>query len=90
MWCKKTIRAILLSYALLAIHDANGQTDIPVGTWRMHISYNTINSVTFSDEKIYGAAESGIAVIDRDELSLTSYSKINGLTGSTISFINYA
>jgi hypothetical protein len=55
----------------------------------MHISYNTINSVAFSAESVYGAAESGIAVLDRNDNSLSSYTKINGLTGSSISFINY-
>lgn len=86
----KNFISLILSFCFsLLLFDALGQTDIPLGAWRMHISYNNINSVTFSDDKIFGAAENGIVVLDRDEYSLTSYSKLNGLTGSTISFINY-
>ena len=86
----KYFTRLILSFILsLLLFEASGQADIPIGTWRMHLSYNNINSITFSDEEIFGAAENGIAVLDRDEYSLSSYSKMNGLTGSTISFINY-
>ncbi|HEX5167673.1 MAG TPA: two-component regulator propeller domain-containing protein [Cyclobacteriaceae bacterium] len=86
----KVIQVTLISiYVLFISQSALAQNDIPIGTWRMHLSYNTINSITFSNDKIYGAAESGIVVLDRDDNSISSYSKINGLTGSSISFINY-
>lgn len=80
---------VALSFFFLLTTAAWSQTDIPLGAWRMHVSYNAINSMAFSDEKIYAAAESGVVVLDREDNSLTSYSKINGLTGSAISFINY-
>ena len=82
-------RQIFVALSFLLTTAAWSQTDIPLGAWRMHISYNAINSIAFSNEKIYAAAESGIVVLDREDNSLTSYSKINGLTGSAISFINY-
>lgn len=67
----------------------SAQTNIPLGNWRIHISYNNIRSVTTGNNKIYGAALNGILVLDRDDNSLTSYSRINGLAGTPISFINY-
>jgi hypothetical protein len=79
----------LLCFFFLLPFTSRSQSDIPLGTWRMHISYNTINSIATSDEHVYGAAESGIVVLDRDDNNLTSYSKINGLVGASISYINY-
>jgi hypothetical protein len=71
------------------VSSVSAQTNIPLGTWRTHISYNNIESVTAGNNKIYAAALNGILVLDRDDNSITTYSKINGLAGTAISFINY-
>lgn len=80
---------LLTSYSLLLTSTLYAQTDIPIGTWRMHLSYNTITSVALSTNKVYGAAESGILIFDRIDNSLSSYNRLNGLTGTGISCIAY-
>lgn len=67
----------------------SAQQNIPLGTWRMHLSYNSINSVAVGSDRIFAAAQNGVMVFDRDDQSVTSYSKLNGLTGSGITWINY-
>jgi hypothetical protein len=65
------------------------QTEIPLGEWRMHLSYNSIHSLTYSSDKIYGAAESGIVIFDKTDNSLSTYTKLTGLSGTGISCIHF-
>jgi hypothetical protein len=65
------------------------QNDVPIGTWRMHLSYNSINTIAVGSDKVFGAAENSVMVLDKTDNSLDTYSKLNGLTGAGISFINY-
>lgn len=67
----------------------HAQQNIPLGTWRMHLSYNSIHSLTIGSERIFAAAQNGVMVFDREDQSVTSYSKLNGLTGSEITWITY-
>ncbi len=76
---------------LFLLHTALAfaQSEIPLGSWRVHISYNNINSVALSDQKVFGGSQNGIIVLDRSDNSMTTYSKIDGLQGSEITYINY-
>jgi len=55
----------------------------------MHISYATISSLTISDDKVFAASKNGILVLEKSDNSLTTYSKLNGLSGTGISCISY-
>ncbi len=82
------LKILLLVFGLgLMSYGAIAQ-DIPVGTWRLHLSFNAITCATYGNGKIYGSSETGIMVIENDN-SVTSYSKLSGLTGATISYINF-
>lgn len=76
---------------LLAIISAfcSAQSEIPLGTWRIHISYNNIHTVALSDDKVFGASENGIVVLDRIDNSTVTFSKASGLTGTGITSINF-
>jgi ligand-binding sensor domain-containing protein len=65
------------------------QTDIPLGTWRMHLSYNSIHHISMGDNKIFGAAESGILILDKEDNSLFTYNTLNGLSATGISHIAF-
>jgi ligand-binding sensor domain-containing protein len=69
--------------------DTRAQHDIPLGTWRAHISFNAIHSVAPGDQKIYAAAKHGIMVLDRSENSITILSKLDGLAGKEITHISF-
>jgi len=82
-------RLLLTYYYLLLTILTHGQSDIPMGTWRIHSSYHSINSLALADQKVFGAARNGVMVLDQSENSISSYSKLSGLKGTTITFINY-
>lgn len=73
---------------MLSVLAAAAQ-EIPLDTWRMHISYGSINSIAFSTHDTYAATSNGILVFGRDDSSVTSYNKITGLTSSGITAIGY-
>ncbi|HEX6226270.1 MAG TPA: two-component regulator propeller domain-containing protein [Chryseolinea sp.] len=80
------IATVLFFHIPLWLH---AQSDVPLSTWRLHVSYNNIHSVAISGEKVFGASENGIAVLDRSENSLTTFTKLNGLYGVAITSIAF-
>jgi hypothetical protein len=85
----KTQAVLLFSFCSLHIHFSFGQGEIPIGTWRANLSYNKIFSVAIGDGVTYGASEMGIVTFDISEQSFTTLNKINGLSSSGITSINF-
>jgi hypothetical protein len=65
------------------------QHDIALGAWRSHISYTHINSIAVGNTKIYASTNDAIMTLDKSDNSINSYSKLNGLSATGISAINY-
>jgi hypothetical protein len=61
--------------------------EIPIGEWRLHVSYDQIIDIDFLDSRVFAASEMGLAVFDRQDQSFSSLNKLNGLTGSGITAI---
>lgn len=80
--------ASLVLVMLLASNQAFSQ-ELPIGTWRTHVSFESVHSVAISPTVVYGASQQGVLLVDRDERAITSLTKLDGLTGSAISFIAY-
>jgi hypothetical protein len=74
---------------LFSVCNAEAQSQIPVGTWRLHLSYNNIGHVEPGEDKIYAAANSGVLVYDLQERSLHTYNKLDGLSNTGISALKY-
>lgn len=68
---------------------ATGQTTIPVGAWRLHISYHRIQCVEVTPENVFAANESGLLVLNREDKSLKTFNKLNGLSGTGITSLKY-
>jgi len=65
------------------------QENIPIGTWRNHLSHRIANSVATSNQRVFCATENGLFFLDRDDNRLATLSKIDGLSGVTVSTIGY-
>ncbi|MEO7988431.1 MAG: two-component regulator propeller domain-containing protein [Chryseolinea sp.] len=77
---------VLLSVFLFDTVEA--QENIPIDTWRAHISFQSIHSVALTNTQVYGAAENGVMIFNTDDNSLTGYSKLDGLSSSGITYIS--
>ncbi|MEQ8924168.1 MAG: T9SS type A sorting domain-containing protein [Fulvivirga sp.] len=67
----------------------NAQYNIPLGTWRTHFSYNRVNQVLVEVNRVFAVSDNGLFVYDKEDGSLTTISKINGLQEDGISAIGY-
>ena len=84
---KKALYSGLLILFFTSYFSAEAQTDIPLGVWRVHLSYNSINAVTIGDDKVYGASDNSVIVLEKSDRSVSSYTKLNGLSGAGITAI---
>lgn len=67
------------------------QSDIPVGTWRTHFSYNKVlQMVAATDQqRIYAATENALFYLDQSDNSVNKISKLDGLSDAGISCLQY-
>lgn len=65
------------------------QESIPLGEWRLHVSYNRINSVAFGDGKVFASSQNGIIEVNKSDKSYRTLHKLNSLTGAGIRFVSY-
>lgn len=57
--------------------------------WTTHLAYTDINNLQVSPNYVYSLSEGSLCAIDTKDESLTYYSKLNGLNGSSIHYIAY-
>ncbi|HYG18713.1 MAG TPA: two-component regulator propeller domain-containing protein [Ohtaekwangia sp.] len=63
--------------------------EIPLGTWRMHVAYNAVVRVALDGNYVFAAVSNGVMRLDRQEGSIETYTKLNGLTGTGITDIAF-
>ncbi len=79
----------IILFILCLANSLEAQTDIPINTWRMHLSYDNMHSVAISNNEVYAATEIGVLVFNKQDNSLTTYTKVTGLTSAGITDIEY-
>ena len=78
----------LITVLFAVIINMNGQT--PVGSWSDHLIYNTASAVCAGSSEVFASTGSSILVYNKDYDELKKTSRINGLTETGISTINWS
>ncbi|MGL4993244.1 MAG: two-component regulator propeller domain-containing protein [Bacteroidales bacterium] len=65
-------------------------SQIAIGEWRTHFSYNSVTIVEESPTKIFGVSSGELFYYDKSDGSSGSFNKINGLSDSNIIQISYS
>jgi len=86
---KQRLKYALLIVAVLTNTAGICQSNIPTGTWRTHYSYNSTISVSQSTDKVYAASSSGLFILNKEDKSITTITKLNGLSDTGISLIDF-
>ena len=84
---KKALHLSLLF--LVAALPTWSQSDIAVGTWRLHLSYNDIQHIAVSETDVFAASYSGIIMYNITDRSLHTFNKLNGLSATGISALAF-
>ncbi len=63
--------------------------DIPLGTWRTHLSYTEVTDVTLGDNQVIAVVSSGLFYIDLQDNSLNRLTELDGLQGGGIRAIAF-
>jgi ligand-binding sensor domain-containing protein len=80
-------RKNILGYAFLIFtgqFSVGVAQEIPLGTWRMHASFNAINSVDVSTSKVYAASGNSVMIVDQSDNSLSAITSLDGLSSTNI------
>ncbi|MEH0154131.1 two-component regulator propeller domain-containing protein [Limibacter armeniacum] len=67
---------------------AMGQ-DIPVGSWRTHLTYHNTHIVEFGENKVYAASANGLFFLDLETNELQPITKVDGLSDSDVGALSY-
>ena len=78
-----TVLALILNQLLWA------QSEIPIGTWRTHLSYRSATGVATTDGRVYCLTDKGLFYFDTQERTLTKVTRVDGLSGVQTSTIGY-
>src|SRR5688572_13708548 len=85
-----TVYRLVVTLCFFGISVSAYSQNIPLGSWRAHISYNAIIAVDVSEQMVFAATESGIMVLNRADQSIETFNKLSaGLSGSGITDIAY-
>jgi len=66
------------------------QTEIPIGTFRTHLSFNSASHVAVGKSKAYCTTLSGIFTYDLEDNSLEKITTLDGLTDTNIKSLGYS
>ena len=82
-------RSILLISIILQVLLSPLAAQIPVGTFRDHLSFYGCKSVAVTPEYVYAACNSGLFYVNKKDNSSGTFSKVDGLSGTALSRIHY-
>lgn len=80
---------IIIFSSVFGAETIFAQNNIPVLTWRSHLSYNNIVDISSSGENLYVAAENALFYIDQIDFSINKITKADGLSDVEIGAIYY-
>src|SRR5690348_9411405 len=80
----------LIAILSLAVTILHAQENIPIGTFRVHASFNSIHDISFDGmARTFAAAPHGIMVVDRAHNETNTFTKANGISGGSITSIAF-
>lgn len=75
---------LIFATILFSTVSLYAQHDIPLGEWRLHLSFNRIADVVATNSHVYAAAANGVIILDKSDNSYTTLHKGNALSRTGI------
>lgn len=83
---KRTFFCIIVFFAFSFL--AMGQ--LAMGEWRTHFSYDNVNTIAQSPNKVYAVSNGALFSVDKRDGSIEFYSKLSGMNDAAVSDIVYS
>lgn len=84
------MKSLIYTFFLLVLSSLHlDAQNIPIGTWRNHLSYQTGQNIAITPNEVYCSTDNGLFYLDKSTNSLNTLSKIDDLSESIISQIGY-
>ncbi len=80
---------LIFFVALWSSRICTAQDTLAIGQWKSHFPYVRALSVTQSDEKVYYASKNALLIVNKDDLSIERFSKVEGLSETGIRIVKY-
>ncbi|WP_052345503.1 type IX secretion system anionic LPS delivery protein PorZ [Alkaliflexus imshenetskii] len=81
----------ILSFILLlsSFLFVNGEEVLRTGEWRSHFAYNNCFEIIETPTQVIGATSMGLIILEKSDYSLSTLTRINGLSDYGISTVNH-
>lgn len=83
----KSLRYLFIIICFIALQAFT--QDIAIGQWRTHLPYYNVKSISEGNGKVYCATVADLFVYDTEDASVEKMSKVSGLSGVGIQFLEY-
>ena len=83
------IRTLTWIGIILMTLNLSAQQDVAIGSWKSYLPYKFGWSVTQSQEAVYYGTQWALMKINKDDLSLEYFSKVDGLSDVEVRFVQY-
>jgi hypothetical protein len=81
-------KIIIIGFLLSSI-SISLSAQLAMGKWRTHLAYNSVSQITQSENKVFAISQGALFSVSKQDGSLEFYSKLNGLSSSNITQIEY-
>lgn len=81
---------ILLFLSFLSLPTFAQVVGEPIGTWRTHASYNSLEFVRVGEDKVLAGSQDGMFILYLEDLSMEPFNKIDGLSDIKPTALDYS
>lgn len=83
------MKQYIVFLAAFALYFYSFSQNLKIGDWAMHLNYTNINVVINENNTLYAGTKSGLFLFNEIDNSLTSFSKLDGLSSINITALHY-
>ncbi|MBQ3680822.1 MAG: hypothetical protein II927_05735, partial [Paludibacteraceae bacterium] len=62
---------------------------VEVGGWRVHASFNNVQKVAQSADRVFGVSDGSLFLFDKKDYEVETLSKVEGLNGANVALVTY-
>ena len=83
---------VLVALTLTVKAASNDEADVSYGqmkNWTAHYAYGDVSELVVAGQRVYGRANGALCSVDKEDGTISYYSKMTGLSGATVVQIDY-